>query len=267
MNIDRNGRAHPPLPLARGPEDAPPVPNPEGAIAGALSRPLGAPALDRFVEPGDRVVVLQDAALPPALRALAAAPIAAALEAAAAADVNWLVVEAAPPAAEARRLEGEAGATEAGIVAGEVTPRDPGSEFVAVGRAPCVGVVRLLAEVARADKLVLMGRCAWHPRLGLAGAGSLVSHGSADPSTRAAILGVAAEPEAIAGAPPSSPRTGAASRPGRPCEGEASEAVLLLAPPAFALLLGVQSNARIAGVFAGDALAVSDACARSLRRR
>lgn len=40
------------------PSEPPPLPDAARAIAGALARPLGHPSLDRFLEPGDRVVVV-----------------------------------------------------------------------------------------------------------------------------------------------------------------------------------------------------------------
>ncbi|HWV38732.1 MAG TPA: hypothetical protein VN033_09690 [Vulgatibacter sp.] len=248
--------------------DAPPVSNPEGAIAGALARPLGAPSLAIFVEPGDRVAVLQDASLPRELRDLAAGPIAAALEAAGAAEVRWLVVEpgpARPDAAEGAGVPFEAPAGAGAADLAEGAPGRPAEGFVAVGRAPRLGVVRLAAKVARADRLILVGRCTRDPDLGAVGAGSLVAWGSAAPSTRAALLGLAAgPPPAGRDEPGASAASEVAARPSPPA---AIESVLLLSPPAFALLLLLQASGRITGVLAGDALAVTDACAGFLDGR
>lgn len=249
MNIDRNGRAHPPLPAR------------EAAIAGALARPLGAPALDRFVEPGDRVAVLQDESLPPELRALAAGSIAMALAAAGAAEVAVVACAAPPPMARTRernepppaeviaraagarsdaapfdQLGAEVGSRASGV-RGEQTTE---ARFLAVARAPRIGVVRLLAEVARADKLVLLGACTSDPGLGRAGPGSLVAWGCADPSTRDALVAASADEAS---------------------EKEVVDAVLLLAPPAFAVHL-VLAQGRLGGVIAGDCSSVRDACAR-----
>jgi len=240
MNIDRNGRAHPPLPAR------------EAAIAGALARPLGAPALDRFVEPGDRVAVLQDESLPPDLRALAAGSIAEALAAAGAAEVAAVVCAAPsppPPRDGDEPPPGEVLARDAGARSDALPPAhgpdaEQGERFVAVGRAPRLGVVRLLAEVARADKLVLLGSCTSDPRGVLSGAGALVAWGSADAITRDALRAAAGDETSAE---------------------EAIDAVLLLAPPAFAVQLVLAPGGRLGGVVAGDPSSVREACTKRVK--
>lgn len=242
MNIGRNGRAPPGLPISPGPGDPPPIPDPGVTIARALARPLGAPALDRFVEPGDRVAVLQDSTLPPDLRALAAARVAEALDCAGASEVTWLEVSASPRATR----EGDGGPGAEARLPEIFTDPDATSEdggrpranaYLAAGRAPGLGIVRLSAPVVRADKLVLVCRASGALLVG--GCGALVAWGSADEPTRHALLRSCAVQSLEAA-------SAATERWQR-----AVEEVLLLAPPAFALQLALQRSDRLTAVVAG----------------
>lgn len=219
MNIGRNGRAPPALPASVGTGAPPPLRDPAGVIARALTRPLGSPALDRFVEPGDRVAVLQGTALPPALRTLAAECVATALERAGASEVVRIEVPAGP----------------ASLLSAPSAPEtSPGAQaaFLAVGRAPSVGLVRVLAPVARADKLVLVGGApADVPRID-PGPGGLVAWGSTDEPTRQSLLGLV--------------ERGAAAFP------DLAAALLDLVPPSFALHLATRAGGGLVGVLAGD---------------
>ncbi|HEY0838636.1 MAG TPA: hypothetical protein VGD74_00480, partial [Vulgatibacter sp.] len=105
--------------------------------------------------------------------------------------------------------------------------------FIAVGRAPSVGLVRVLAPVARADRLVLVaGRPTDEPRIDPGPCG-LVAWGSTDEPTRQSLIGPVAR--------------GSAAYP------DLAAAFLDLVPPAFALHLATRAGGGLVGVLAGDA--------------
>jgi len=70
--------------------EPPPLPDPVAAIDGALRRPDGAPALETFVEPGDRVVVVIQTEIPAAPRELCIRRVAELLRSAGCAEISWL---------------------------------------------------------------------------------------------------------------------------------------------------------------------------------
>lgn len=118
--------------VSRGiPADPPPLPDPKAALAGALTRPLGLPALATFVEPGDRVALLVDPFLP--------------------GGEEWVrpVVEEALAAAAPSRIA------------------TWGGEPVALGRVSGLGIFRADRTVAEADKLVWLSALCLGPDGGL----------------------------------------------------------------------------------------------------
>lgn len=136
------------------PPEPPPLPDAPEAASGALARPLGHPALDRFLEPGDRVIV----AAPPlattgeSLRFAVEAILAAARRA----GVASIAVHAAPDA-DAPRVEVE-----------------PAS----------FGRVRVHRAFAGADRIVAVSGIAFDPLLGFEGSLAALLRIAADPSTR-----------------------------------------------------------------------------------
>lgn len=113
------------------PADPPPLPDPKAALAGALSRPLGLPALATFVEPGDRVALVIDPSLP--------------------GGEEWVrpVVEEALAAAAPSRIS------------------TLGGEPKALGRVSGLGIVRVDGVVADADKLIWVSALCLEPGGGL----------------------------------------------------------------------------------------------------
>lgn len=231
-------------------DEPPPLSNARAALEGALRRPLGAQALARFVEPGDRVAVVRQRGLPADAASSVSAAILEAVEEAGASEV--VVLEAAGGSAgssESPDLETVATGG-AAVAAAEGL-----GGFVALGRTKELGVVRVRAELARADKLVLVGSGAFDPLAGHAGGGLLVALGCAEPATAEELLRASLLPSGGL-----HPLARPGTLEGNPVQAAAGQ-LLALAPPAFLVQLEFQRGRRLAGVFAGDPeLAFSASC-------
>lgn len=191
------------------------------SVEGALARPLGHPALVRFVEPGDRVAV----ALPPAPRAAAVdAALPLVLEALERAGASRVVVRD-PPAPEAEGPIPERGGTGADRRA----PRGGAKTRLPVGWLPG-GVARVERDLVEADRLVLL---ASHSR----------PAGQVAPADSAPLRALEAG---------ACPATRALLRAGDVLA--AYDGLLLLLPPAFLLELVLHPSGRLSGAFAGEPL-------------
>lgn len=167
------------------PPEPPPLPSPDEAAEGALARPLGQPALHRFLEPGDRVAVI--------------AP-------------RWEEVEDLEFAVEAIF----SAANRAGVAAiGLYTAPDEAAPRDWLGRAS-FGSMGALRPIARADKLVLASRISFHPLTGFGGGGWALAEVAADPATRAGLFSSGALLEYLARLPPIFLLEAAFQRGGRP---------------------------------------------------
>gem|GEM_PF-1641211 len=151
--------------LVLAPPEPPPLPDAPRAVAGALGRPLGHPALDRFLEPGDRVVV---AALPGAEDLTPA--VEAVLEAARRAGVASIAVLSRP----------DEGAPHAEL--------EPAS----------FGAVRVHRAFAEADRIVAVSAIGFDPLFGLRGGPAALLRIAADRPTRDRV-GAPAELQELAG--------------------------------------------------------------------
>ncbi|AKU89997.1 lactate racemase domain-containing protein [Vulgatibacter incomptus] len=202
--------------------EPPPVPDPRATLEGALARPLGAPSLAVFVEPGDRVAIV----VQHGLEALAGAVLD---------RIREVVLGSGASAISIR--------TARGTTLGDPFPGGTDAQgvlFEPLGRARGLGVVRVDREVARADKLVLVGGTSFDPLAGFGGGAALVATGCADEATISAILRAGDTQSAAPGILESNPVH------------EAIRTAAALAPPAFLVQLDFQRGGRLAGVFAGD---------------
>jgi len=225
--------------------EPPPLPDPRAAVAGALVRPLGAPALAAFVEPGDRVAVVVPDATRFAAPALVVPEVIAAVRAAGASRVEIRIANGTHRRARPGELRALAGGVE-GVEVGDRHCDDPVAHE-ALGKAPGLGTVRVDRAVARADKLVLVGAVSFHYLAGFGGGGKLLAPGCADRETALAIhRRCLADP-----GPGRHPQAAPGVLDGNPLQ-EAIGQVLALAPPAFLVQLAFQRGRRPAGIFAGD---------------
>lgn len=167
------------------PPEPPPLPNPKESAEGALARPLGQPALHRFLEPGDRVAVL------------------------------------APDRGEVEGLDFalEAifeAAQRAGVAAiGLYTTAQEGAPQAWLGRR-AEGGLRVLRPIAEADKLVVASRIAFHPLTGIWGGGLALASVAADEKTRERLLEPGALSDFLSRLPPAFLLEAAYQRGGRP---------------------------------------------------
>lgn len=264
MDALRFGAGELPLPLAwrrlasLAGEDPAPLPDPAATLAGALSRPLGAPGLATFVEPGDRVAVVVPDATRSAALELTLPAVLAAVHAAGPSEVLVRIANGThrrATAAELARLAALAG----GAPVGDRDADDPAAHE-ALGRSGA-GVARIDREAARADKLVLVGAISFHYLAGFGGGGKLLAPGLADRATALAIhRRCLADP---------GPGRHPAARPGvlegNPLQ-EAIAGILALAPPAFLVQVALTRGKRPAAFFAG-AVGPAHAAAASFHRR
>lgn len=264
MQTLRFGKHELPLPAAwRGaevvaPTDPPPLPDPAAAVAGALARPLGAPALRAFVEPGDRVAIVVPDATRWAAPDVLLPPIVEAVQAAGASFVAVRIANGTHRRSAPAEIPALVGGVD--LPAGDRDCDDPDAHE-ALGKAPGLGTVRVDREVARADRLVLVGAISFHYLAGFGGGGKLLAPGCADRATALAIhRRCLAEP---------GPGRHPAARPGvldgNPLHAAIAE-VLALAPPAFLVQVALQRGRRPAGIFAGDVRAAHRAAADFHRR-
>lgn len=226
-------------------EEPPPLPDPAAAVAGALGRPLGSPALASFVEPGDRVAIVVPDATRYAAPEIVVPPILEAVRRAGASAIEIRIANGTHRRStpeERVRLAG--GVTD--VPVGDRDCDDP-EAHEALGKAPGLGTVRVDRAVARADKLVLVGAVSFHYLAGFGGGGKLLAPGCADRATARAIRRrCLADP---------GPGRHPAARPGvldgNPLQAAIAD-VLALAPPAFLVQVALQRGRRPAGIFAGD---------------
>jgi nickel-dependent lactate racemase len=241
----------------RGEEPAP-LPDPADTLAGALSRPLGAPSLSTFVEPGDRVaVVVPDSTRRAALEVVLPGVLGAVREAGPAEVVVRIAngTHRRSTGAELAALAALAG----GAPVGDRDAGDPGAHE-ALGRFSG-GIARIDREAARADKLVLVGAISFHYLAGFGGGGKLLAPGLADRATALAIhRRCLADP---------GPGRHPAARPGvlvdNPLHGAIGE-ILPLSPPAFLVQVALRRDGRPAAFFAG-AVGLAHAAAAEFHRR
>lgn len=243
------------LPSIAG-DEPPPLQDPSAAVAGALARPLGLPALDAFVEPGDRVaVVVPDATRRGALEVVLP-PVLAAVRRAG--GVPALRI-ANGTHRRATRSELLAIASACGLEPGDRDCEDPAAHE-SLGRTAW-GTARVDAEVARADRLVLVGPVSFHYLAGFGGGGKLLAPGCADRATALAIhRACLAEP-----GPGRHPRAAMGALEGNPLHARIAP-VLALAPPAFLVQVGLRRGGLPAAVFAGD-VRMAHAAAADFHRR
>jgi nickel-dependent lactate racemase len=245
------------LPSCSG-EDPAPLAEPAETLAGALSRPLGAPALPAFVEPGDRVaVVVPDSTRRAALEVTLPAVLAA-VNAAAPSEVVVRIANGTHRRSTAAELAGVA-ALAGGAPVGDRDTDDPAAHE-ALGHF-VGGVARIDREAARADKLVLLGAISFHYLAGFGGGGKLVAPGLADRATALAIhRRCLAEP-----GPGRHPLARPGDLAGNPLQ-DAIAGILALAPPAFLVQVALTRGKRPAAFFAG-AVASAHAAAAAFHRR
>lgn len=250
MNALRYGDGEIPLPaelrklqVVAG-EEPPPLPDPGAGVAGALARPLGLPSLGTFVEPGDRVAIVVPDATRYTAPELVLPPVVRAVESAGASSIAVRIANGTH-----RRSSPEELRTLAGGVALPVGDRDcdDPAAHLPLGKAPGLGTLRIDAEAARADKLVLVGAISFHYLAGFGGGGKLLAPGLADRATALAIhRRCLADP---------GPGRHSRARPGvlegNPIHAAIGE-LLAFAPPAFLVQVALQRGRRLAAVFAGD---------------
>jgi nickel-dependent lactate racemase len=242
---------------SRGEEPAP-LPDPAETLAGALSRPLGAPSLATFVEPGDRVVVVVPDSTRRAALEVVLPVVLAAVREAGPSEVAIRIANGTHRRSTAAELSALA-ALAGGAPVGDRDADDPGAHE-ALGRFSG-GLARIDAEAARADKLVLVGTISFHYLAGFGGGGKLLAPGLADRATALAIhRRCLADP---------GPGRHPAARPGilagNPLHGAIGE-LLLLAPPAFLVQVALRRDGRPAAFFAG-AVGLAHAAAAEFHRR
>lgn len=259
MHSLRHGEGELPLPavwseveVVAG-EEPPPLPDPAAAVARALERPLGQPGLSTFVEPGDRVAIVVPDATRFAAPALIVPPIVEAVRRAGASSVEIRIANGTHRRSRPEEIPALIGGVD--VPAGDRDCDDP-EAHEALGKVAGLGVVRIDRQVARADKLVLVGAIGFHYLAGFGGGGKLVAPGCADRATALAIHrrclaepGPGRHPAAIAG-----------RLEGNPLQ-EAIAEVLALAPPAFLVQVALQKARRPAGIFTGDVRAAHRAAA------